>query len=116
MFVRSRFKNSGSRFTAEMIGMITAHIGVGLFFFGVLMTESLSIEKDVAAKPGSSFSLRGYDFSFQGVEKVQGPNYVADRGTMLIRDGILTVGNLGDSRAVLCRVSPVAARCPATRW
>jgi len=84
-FIRSRFKNSGSRFTAEMIGMILAHIGVGLFFFGVLLTESLSIEKDVAAKPGSTFSLRGYDFRFEGVGKVEGPNYVADRGTVIIK-------------------------------
>ncbi len=84
-FVRSRFKNSGSRFTAEMVGMISAHIGVGLFFFGVLMTESLSIEKDVAATPGSIISLRGYDFRFDGVRKVEGPNYIADRGTVIIK-------------------------------
>jgi len=94
VFARSRFKNSGNRFTAEMIGMITAHIGVGLFFFGVLMTESLSIEKDVAAKPGSNFSLRGYDFSFEGVEEVEGPNYLADRGTIKIRDGDKLVATL----------------------
>jgi len=85
VFVSSRFKSSGSRFTAEMLGMISAHIGVGVFFFGVLMTESLSIEKDVAAEPGSSFSLRGYDFRFDGVKKVEGPNYIADRGTIIIK-------------------------------
>lgn len=84
VFARSRFKNTGNRFTAEMIGMSAAHIGVGVFFFGVLMTESLSIEKDVAAKPDSSFYMRGYDFRFDGVEKVEGPNYIADRGTVLI--------------------------------
>jgi cytochrome c-type biogenesis protein CcmF len=87
VFVRSRLKNSGKRFTAEMIGMTSAHIGVGLFFFGVLMTESLSIEKDVAAKPNSSFSIRGYDFIFEGVKQVEGPNYIADRGTVLVRKG-----------------------------
>ncbi len=85
VFVRSRFKSTGKRFTAEMIGMTLAHAGVGLFFFGVLMTESLSIEKDVAAKPNSTFSMRGYDFSFEGVEKVEGPNYIADRGTVVVR-------------------------------
>ncbi len=85
VFVRFRYKNSGSRFTAEMLGMTLAHIGVGLFFFGVLLTESLSIEKDVAAKPNSSFSLRGYDFVFEGVQQVEGPNYIADQGTVVIR-------------------------------
>jgi cytochrome c-type biogenesis protein CcmF len=85
VFVHSRLKNPGNRFTPEMIGMVSAHVGVGLFFFGVLMTESLSIEKDVAAKPDSSFSLRGYDFQFKGVEQIEGPNYMADQGTVIIR-------------------------------
>ena len=85
VFIRARLKSTGSRFTAEMIGMVSGHIGVGIFFFGVLMTESLSIEKDVAAKPDSSFSLRGYDFQFKGVEQVEGPNYIADQGTVIIR-------------------------------
>ena len=87
VFVRARFKHSGGRFTAEMVGMTVAHAGVGIFFFGVLMTESLSIEKDVVAKPNSSFSLRGYDFSFEGVKQVEGPNYIADRGTVVIHKG-----------------------------
>ena len=83
-FVRQRFVQGKGRFTAEMIGMCLAHSGVAVFFFGVLMTESMSIEKDVAAKPGQSFSLRGYDFRFDGVERSQGPNYQADRGTLLV--------------------------------
>ena len=94
VFIRSRLKNSGNRFTAEMIGMVCGHIGVGLFFFGVLMTESLSIEKDVAAKPGASFSLRGYDFQFKGVEQVEGPNYIADQGTVVIRKGESIIATL----------------------
>nr|HPO24455.1 cytochrome c-type biogenesis CcmF C-terminal domain-containing protein [Arenimonas sp.] len=94
VFVRSRFKSSGNGFTAEMIGMVSAHIGVGIFFFGVLMTESLSIEKDVAAKPGSSFSLRGYDFQFKGVEQIEGPNYMADQGTVVIRKGESIIATL----------------------
>ena len=93
-FVRNRFKDSSGRFTAEMIGMTVAHVGVGIFFFGVLMTESLSIEKDVVAKPNSNFSLRGYDFRFEGVQQVEGPNYVADRGTVIIRDGEKIIATL----------------------
>ena len=94
VFVRSRFKSSGNRFTAEMIGMTFAHVGVGIFFFGVLMTESMSIEKDVAAKPGSTFSLRGYEFSFEGAKKIEGPNYIADRGTIVIKKGTDVVATM----------------------
>ena len=86
-FVHHRFVHGKGRFTAEMVGMCLAHFGLALFFFGVLMTESTSQEKDVAAKPGQSFELRGYDFRFDGVERVQGPNYEADRGTVQVTRG-----------------------------
>ena len=75
------------RFTAEMVGMSLAHVGLAVFFFGVLMTESTSQEKDVAAKPGQSFEMRGYDFRFEGVERVQGPNYQGDRATVQVSRG-----------------------------
>ena len=84
----------GSRMTAEMVGMSLAHAGVALFMFGVLMTEGLSIEKDVAVRPGQSQVLRGYEFQFAGVERVEGPNYIADRGTVRVQRG-------GDTVAVL---------------
>ena len=48
----------------------------------------------MAARPGQSFSLRGYDFRFDGVGRVQGPNYQADRGTVQVSRG-------GDAVAVL---------------
>jgi cytochrome c-type biogenesis protein CcmF len=87
-FVWSRLKSSGSRFTAEMVGMVLAHAGIAVFVAGVFLTESTSIEKDVAAKPGQSFELRGHDFLFQGVEKHPGPNFLADRGTVVVsREG-----------------------------
>jgi len=92
-FVWQRARSKGSRFTAEMVGMILAHAGVAVFVAGVFLTESTSIERDVAASPGQHFQLRGYDFHFLGVEKVQGPNYIADRGTVSVRrdDGEVTV-------------------------
>ena len=87
-FVWQRARSSGSRFTAEMVGMVLAHAGIGVFVAGVLLTDSTSIERDVAARPGQSFELRGYDFRFDGAEKKQGPNYLADRGTVVVsRDG-----------------------------
>ena len=84
-FIHQRYSLKGQRFTAEMLGMVLAHAGVAVFVFGVLVTESTSIEKDVAAKPGQSFQLRGYQFRFEGVQRVEGPNYLADRGTVVIR-------------------------------
>ena len=87
-FMRQRFAQAQGRFTAEMIGMCLAHGGLAVFLFGVLMTESQSLEKDVAARPGQRFDVRAYEFRFDGVERVQGPNYLADRGRVTVtRDG-----------------------------
>jgi cytochrome c-type biogenesis protein CcmF len=84
---RLRQAPAGRRFTAEMSGMILAHLGLGVFVFGVFIVESTSIEKDLAMTPGESSEIRGYTFRFDGVERVQGPNYVADRGTITVLRG-----------------------------
>ena len=93
-FVRERFAKANNRFTAEMIGMCLAHVGIAVFFFGVLITESTSQEKDVAATPGQHFELRGYDFRFDGAERVMGPNYQADRGTIVVTRGDRPIATL----------------------
>ncbi len=86
-FVWQRVKHAQGHFTAEMAGMTLAHAGVAVFCFGALMTEGLSVEKDVAAKPGQSFEIGEYRFTFEGVQQVQGPNFVADRGSILVGHG-----------------------------
>jgi cytochrome c-type biogenesis protein CcmF len=82
MWRRIRNAPRGRRFTAEMSGMLLAHAGVGVFVFGVLMTEGIGIEKDVAMAPGDAVEVRGYRFVFDGVGPAQGPNYMADRGVV----------------------------------
>ena len=78
------------RFGAETLGMLLAHGGVAVFVLGVLMTEGLSIEKDVAVGTGDVVEIGGHAFRFDGVARVQGPNYTADQGTVTVtRDGTL---------------------------
>ncbi|MBP7309550.1 MAG: heme lyase CcmF/NrfE family subunit [Polaromonas sp.] len=93
-FVWQRIKHAQGRFTAEMNGMILAHVGVAVFCFGTLMTESQSVEKDVAATPGQQFHINGYQFTFEGVTEVPGPNYVAQRGTITISKTEKTIATL----------------------
>jgi cytochrome c-type biogenesis protein CcmF len=90
LYAITRLRNApaGRRFTPEMIGMILAHFGVAVFLAGVLVTESTSIEKDVRLDQAESVELDGYSFRFDGVKHTQGPNYIADEGTITImRDG-----------------------------
>jgi cytochrome c-type biogenesis protein CcmF len=89
LFTWRRVKQApaGRRFTAEMSGMVLAHLGLGVFVLGVLMVESIGVEKDLAMRAGDKAEVRGYTFRFDGVERVQGPNYVADAGTVTILRG-----------------------------
>ena len=74
-------------FTREMIGMALAHIGVGVFVIGVLVTESTSIERDVAMAPGETVEIAGYSFRFDGSRHRDGPNFAAERGTVTVFRG-----------------------------
>jgi len=73
--------------TAALLGMSIAHFGVGLFAIGASGVESYKIEKDVALKPGGSFSIAGYDFKFVSAANVRGPNYDAVQGTIEVTRG-----------------------------
>ena len=85
-YVQTRRRN-GSRWTGETLGMTLAHLGIGIFVAGVLVVESTHLETDVAMKPGQTYSARGLEFRFEGVEQHPGPNYLADRGTVVITHG-----------------------------
>jgi cytochrome c-type biogenesis protein CcmF len=78
----------GRRYTAEMLGMILGHLGVALFLAGVLITEATSVERDLRFAPEATQTVAGLDFRFRGVQRRQGPNYLADEATFEVsRDG-----------------------------
>jgi len=64
---------------ASYLGMVLAHIGIGVFIVGVTLVKGYETEKDVRLEVGQSVALGGYGFRFAGLEEVQGPNYVAAR-------------------------------------
>ena len=69
-------------------GMMLAHVGVAVFVFGVTMVGTYDIERDVAMQPGDSTTVKGYKFTFVGVQDVRGPNFEAARGHLEVtRDG-----------------------------
>ncbi|HEX5802093.1 MAG TPA: heme lyase CcmF/NrfE family subunit [Azospira sp.] len=82
-FVAGILKQPGHFF-----GMHTAHVGVAAFVIGVTMVQSYQEEKDVKMGPGETVAVAGYEFRFNGVHEVKGPNYVALAGDFdLIKDG-----------------------------
>ena len=61
-------------------GMTTAHLGVAVFIVGISLTSTYSQEKDVRLAPGETLELGAYAFRFDGVRRISGPNYQAERG------------------------------------
>ncbi|WP_149193241.1 heme lyase CcmF/NrfE family subunit [Luteimonas suaedae] len=87
-FVWTRFRANGSRFTAEMLGMSLAHFGVAVFLAGALLVEAMNVQREVALRPGETLEIGRHGFRLEGVERLQGANYTADRGSVqLLRDG-----------------------------
>ncbi|MBS0569701.1 MAG: heme lyase CcmF/NrfE family subunit [Proteobacteria bacterium] len=78
---------AGRRYTPEMLGMILAHFGLAVFLAGVLITQATSVESDLSFTPNQTQQVGGLDFRFVGVQRVQGPNYLADQGTVEVRSG-----------------------------
>lgn len=69
---------------ASIWGMTVAHFGIAIFIVGVTHVNAYSIERDVRLKAGDSYSMGKYTFTFNGVERVRGSNYLADQGRINI--------------------------------
>jgi cytochrome c-type biogenesis protein CcmF len=81
---RWRKVNHGTRYPLEMAGMLIAHLGIGVFLAGVLLSESLSVQSDVRLAPGQTHTISGYTFRLDGVKHTEGPNWTAEQGTITV--------------------------------
>jgi cytochrome c-type biogenesis protein CcmF len=65
-------------------GTLVAHLGVGVAVLGIVATSAWRSELILAVKPGEPVNFAGYTLTFQGVTKLQGPNYVEEAGEFLL--------------------------------
>src|SRR2546425_7389210 len=71
-------------------GMHLAHMGVAVFIVGITFVTQYQAEKDLRMDVGDTVNVGGYDFKFNGVTSVVGPNYRAARANIDIsRNGSL---------------------------
>ncbi len=86
LYIAKRWREMprGRRYPAEMAGMLLAHFGVAIFLIGVLLSESLSVTRDVRMSPGQVAVVGGYEFRFDGVTQATGPNWVAEQGVVTV--------------------------------
>ncbi|MGK2915664.1 MAG: heme lyase CcmF/NrfE family subunit [Porticoccaceae bacterium] len=78
------------RLRGSYYGMLIAHLGIAVAVIGVGLTSQYSEQRDIRLAPGERVLVSGYEFVFRGIEKVDGPNYRAQRGMIeVFRDGQL---------------------------
>ena len=70
------------------MGMITAHAGVGVLVAGITGVSLWETEKVLNLPVGGDVAIGAYTMTLETVGPVQGPNYIATRGTFqLKKDG-----------------------------
>jgi cytochrome c-type biogenesis protein CcmF len=70
------------------LGMLVAHLGVAMFIVGVTLVKGYESEQDVRMSPGDTIKAGSYVFRFDGIKEINGPNYVASRGSFTVsREG-----------------------------
>jgi len=67
-----------------VLGMTVAHIGLAIAVIALTTVESFTNERDIALAPGASETVGGYQFRFDGVAPIEGPNYDGVGGTLVV--------------------------------
>ena len=89
--VRHRLRGAGQSLVSRIQaiprawwGMVIAHLGIAVFTIGVTVVKGFESETAVRMLPGDVAHLAGFDFTFVGVDEIQGPNYTANRGQIRV--------------------------------
>ena len=75
--------------TQSYWGMVVSHLGIGIAIIGVTLVSHYESQLDVRMDPGDKVELSGYEFSLLNVKPVEGPNYSAQRATIISYENAL---------------------------
>ncbi len=68
------------------LGMVVAHLGIGLLILGITGSSVWQIEKISSMKTNGEININKYKVIFDSIEEVKGPNYLALRGNFSLYD------------------------------
>ncbi|MGB0783864.1 MAG: heme lyase CcmF/NrfE family subunit [Marinomonas sp.] len=72
--------------------MLLAHLGMAVTLVGVVLVSVNSHESMLRLAPGERANVAGYEFQFDRMEQIAGPNYVASRGWFTVyKEGVKVV-------------------------
>ena len=75
-------RGSSAPFSASASAL--AHLGLGITLMGITGTTVWRSEAIDILSPGQSMPIAGYSLTFEGIENVQGPNYIAQRAIVSV--------------------------------
>ena len=81
-------------------GMWFAHLGIGIFILGVTIVKGFETETAVRMKTGDVAHLSGFAFTFEGIQSIEGPNYIAAQGTISVTKNGKAVATLNPSKRI----------------
>jgi cytochrome c-type biogenesis protein CcmF len=80
-----RAKSKAHALSLHSFASTLAHAGLGIALLGIAGTICWKSEALDVLSPGQSVQVGGYDLEFAGVTSVAGPNYMANRGDIIVR-------------------------------
>jgi cytochrome c-type biogenesis protein CcmF len=81
-------------------GMQVAHVGVAVFIVGISFVTQYETEKDLRMDVGDVVTVAGYDFKFNGVTAINGPNYRAARASIDVVRGKTLVRTMSPEKRI----------------
>jgi cytochrome c-type biogenesis protein CcmF len=73
-----------ARLPAGYVGMTLAHLGFAMTLLGIVVTSHQSLERDVRLAPGGSAQLGAITFTLTAIDRVRGPNYLAEQASVRV--------------------------------
>jgi len=107
--VRASVANRLSQIPRATLGMMVAHLGIAVFIFGATMVKTYEVERDVDMGLGDTTEVNDWVFTFKGVREVQGPNYTAAQGLVILsRNGQEQAQLRPEKRVYRVQTSPMS--------
>ena len=79
-------------------GMSLAHIGVAVFVIGVTVSSAWRVELEKTIILGDNLFIKDFKINFSSFDKVEGPNWIADKGTFMVYKNDTLINNLYPER------------------
>jgi len=79
-------------------GMSLAHLGVAVFIIGVTVSSAWREDIEKSISLGDEIFIKNYKLIFSSYDKIQGPNWVADKATFFIFKNKIKIDSLYPER------------------